>query len=327
MEISKEVLESINAPKGKLREELERIQNIHVRKENRINPTLTKAEEKLLRFQPRFIDTSKTHESNYSKKSWMDFLSNEEAKKIALLDPTDPEYIRMRGTCYTRRYYSDPNNLKLQYARSSKYLQEKRSEKKEELQRSVVTLLEERKKSLEESRLKMNKECRERYHIKKLDPNFREKDRERSRKYRETYEHYTRIQHALKRHGIIPLTPKEIERKAKINDLIKKYSTASEFRKDNMKDYNWIGDHGLRDEMLGHFSDYVRRQKYKIEKEDKADREVILLRRAKRNAEKCFELKEYKRRFIASYNYMIERGIEDEIVSLFKQKADGQNDS
>ena len=134
---------------------------------------------------------------------------------------------------------------------------------------------------------------------------------------------YRKNHYILKRKGLIPLSKRELLRKEKIIKELPLYSSSRDFRSRNYVDYNWISSHGLSDEIFIHFLDYVRRKKYKAEREEKIDKEAFLFQRAKRNAEKCYDLKEFKKRFVASYNYIVERKLDCEIVKLFKQKQDG----
>jgi len=116
-----------------------------------------------------------------------------------------------------------------------------------------------------------------------------------------------------------PLTDSQLYRKEEIKKKIALYTDFVTFKKDNQKDYSWIGVHGLANEMYGHFPDYIRKIQYKKEREEKADPINAKIRKIKRNASQCYCLKEFKRRFAESYNATVGMQMEDEIFSLFKE--------
>jgi len=303
-------------------EEIEHYQKILKRKEEIKNtlPEPKMTEKLLLSFEPTIgeIPIKEVWNKKEGGESWMKFLKDDEVKEIVKLNPSDELYQRIRQRCYIRKYYSDPENLKLQYKRNKKQWEKKRIEKKEGLKESLSSILEERKKEID-ARREMNKErSRERYHRIKNDPTFKEKEKENNKKYREEHKNYRKINHILRKGGSIPLSPKGLLRKETIKTKLIEYKTSIEFKNDQPKDYQWIRNNGVTDELLGHFPDYIKRKKYKSEKEDAKDEVTSKMRKAKRNASKCYSLREFKRRFPASYEYCTEMKIEAEIISLFK---------
>ena len=322
MDIKKIVEGKIIAPKEGLVNDIAYIEKVLKRKGEIKNnaPNLTRPEKALLEFNPKMDKVPlKTFRNPKSEKlSWMKFLKEDEMKKLVTLSPSDALYQRIRSNCYNRKYYSDPENLKMQYQRNKQYRESKKIVEKKELEENIHALLVERKKKEDEQRLLSNEYSRQRYHRIKNDPEFKEKEKENNRKYREEHKNYRKINAVLRKEGAIPLSTKGLLRKELIRTKLLGYKTAIDFKKEHLKDYNWIRTNGVIDELLGHFPDYVKRKKYKAEKEDAKDEVTAKLRKAKRNASKCYSLREFKRRFPASYEYCLEMKIEAEIISLFK---------
>ena len=282
---------------------------------------ITPKEKKLLEFVPILKSKNKKIPNEPSAiNSWMDFLNEDERKQIIAIEHSDPLYQRIKNRCYIRRYYKDPENLKIHTLRLAKYRETKKLKKKEEFKKILPAILEERKKKLLEKKEQNKKNALEKYQVKKISPEYIESNKIRSKKYREEHKNYKRINYELKRAGLIELTPKQIERKKIISEVISNYSTLSDFRKNNNRSYYWIKGNGLTEELLGHFPDLIKREKYKIEKDSRGDGGEILLRRAKKNAYKCYTIEEYSKRFKSSYNFAISNNFLNEISKFFKTK-------
>ena len=123
----------------------------------------------------------------------------------------------------------------------------------------------------------------------------------------------------LRRKGVIEIGEKGEERKALIQEKLSRYGLLQDFIKDNLNDYKWAYYNGLKEEMFGHFPDYIRKIKYKAQKESRDNEDEKRLRKAKRNASVSRTLEEYERRFRSSYEYALEKNILDQMTWLFKK--------
>ncbi len=198
----------------------------------------------------------KTDIKERSKESWTKFLTDEETKMLVHMDPSSIEYKRLRSTCYTRRYYSDPENLKLQYARNKKYLQTKKIQKSEELKANMTDLLEDKKKKLEEKRKISNEKAKAYYHKMKNDPEFKKKEKEKNEKYRTEHKGYRKINYNLHKEGLLPLSEKCQARKENIKELLKSYELLSNFMKDYPNEHSFVRAYKLSDELYSGLYDY-----------------------------------------------------------------------
>lgn len=221
-----------------------------------------------------------------SRVNWLSFITPEEMKQIATLSSYEIQYQRIKNNCLMRYYRNNPKEFSLIISNKQKV------SKKKLLISSMASM------------------------IKSIDSIPEEKGMGR----KPIDEGYKLVNTSLKREGLIDLSPKNKERKLDIIKLVKEYKTAKDFRREHLREYSWLGENGIRDEILGHFPDYSRRQKYKVEKDDAYNKEVAILRKAQRNAAKCFDEKEFSKRFPTSYNYVTNMNILDEIKTHFKSQ-------
>ena len=295
------------------------------KKKERINnpvPKVYKREKILLEFKDNTEEIPhKEIKKERSKESWTKFLTEEESKRLLHLDTSSDEYKRMRGNCYIRRYYSDPENLKLQYARNKKYSLEKKLEKSEELKENMASILEERKRKLEEVRRIRNKKATDYYHRIKTDPEFKSKEKEKNEKYRKEHKGYRKINYHLHKEGMIPMSDKSLERKEKIKEILSGYQLLSEFKKDFPTDYNFIRTYRLNEEMFSGLQDYeVKKMKKSIEKGGFSILDPKSLERKeaiKEDLKNYKFLSDFRREKTKDYQWISSKGLAEELYCNF----------
>jgi len=312
------VIEKIDA------EDIEYYQGV-IKKKERINnpvPKVTQREKILMEFNAEIEEIPlKRIKKEKSKESWTKFLTEEESKKLIHLDTSSDEYKRIRNTCYIRRYYTDPENLKLQYARNKKYSLEKKLEKSEELKENMASILEERKRKLEEARKTRNEKSIAYYHKIKNDPGFKKREKEKNEKYRTEHKGYRKINYRLHKEGIIPMSEKSLERKEKIKRTLKDYQLLSEFKKDFPTDYNFIRFYGILDEMFSGLQDYdIKKMKKAIEKGGLSILDPKSLARKeeiKENLKNYKFLSDFRREKTKDYQWVSSKGLAEELYCNF----------
>lgn len=305
---------------GVNKEDIEYYEAVLKRKQRTTNPEpkIYEKEKILLEFNAN-LETipHKEVKKKRSKESWTEFLSEEESKRLLHLDPSSEEYRRMRGNCYTRRYYSDPENLKLQYARNKKYSIEKRIEKSEELKKNMAFILEERKKKLEERRLKANEKSRAYYHKMKSDPEFKMKEKERNEKYRGEHRGYRKINYKLHKNGALPMSEKSLARKEEIKKILTGYELLADFKRDYPLEYNFINSYGIKDEMFSGLYDYdVKEMKKTLSKEGLLTLSAKDLERKDSIREKLKNyrfLSDFRKDHINDYQWISKNGLGEEL--------------
>ena len=127
----------------------------------------------------------KTRNAPNKNGHWTDFVKFEEKDEIRMSGNSPILIKKIQARCNTRKYYSDPENLKLQKHRTNIYIAGKKLEKQLELLEKIPKLVETRKKENEEKRIELNKKSAENYHKKKNDPEFKKKDKKQNKKFRE----------------------------------------------------------------------------------------------------------------------------------------------
>ena len=194
------------------------------------------------------------------KDSWKSFLRGEESELIEKLSPSSKEAKMIKKRCYTRNYYSDPDNLKMQYQRNKNYRQVKKEDKKQALVQDIPTLLEQRKEDAKLKREISNKKAlltlKEKMKDPELAESIRKKSQENGRKYREAHKGYRKVNYLVRKKGILPLSEKGLLRKDVIKNRIQSYSQLKEFKESHLKDYKWAIANGLGDELFMPFTDY-----------------------------------------------------------------------